>query len=89
MIHGKGNMLGIRDKSEHSRKKRIFCLGFSDSALRNHEPKVLEMINLFCENIGDSSSNKKNSDGWSTAKDMTGWCESNPSTPGDQFLMAS
>jgi hypothetical protein len=77
VIHGQGNFLGLRNKAEHSRKKRIFGQGFSEAAIRGHEPKVIENVNLFCEKISDNALITSDSKGWSTVKDMTDWCKLN------------
>lgn len=71
--HGIGNLLGIQDKKEYAKKKKIFQHGFSDTANREHEPKMIEEINTFVEKIAESESGKS-SGGWSEPKDMSLWC---------------
>lgn len=67
-------MIGVRDKRHYARLKRIFSQGFSDAAIREHEPKVLGQIEAFCEKLSDGSDGKSES-GWGGVKDMTLWCK--------------
>ena len=79
VVHGPGNLLGYRDKAVYARKKRIFAQGFSDAAIREHEPKVREMIGVFCDKMLENDEVEKGEmkkGGWSTAKNMTLWCKS-------------
>lgn len=77
--HGIGNLLGIQDKKEYAKKKKIFQHGFSDTANREHEPKMIEEINTFVEKIAENESGKS-SDGWTEPKDMSLWCMHSPMT---------
>ncbi|KAH8595992.1 cytochrome P450 [Bisporella sp. PMI_857] len=70
-IHGPGSLIGTPDKAEHARKKRIFSQGFSDTALREHEPKVIDLVNLFSEKLLED---KVTSDGWTKPKNLSDWC---------------
>jgi hypothetical protein len=74
-IHGSSNLIGIQDKKEHARKKRIFQHGFSTVALRRHEPKVIREIEIFCDVIGSCDQQQGISTGWSEAKDANLWCK--------------
>jgi cytochrome P450 len=74
VIHGPGNMLGLRDKAEHARKKRIFAQGFSDAAVREHEPKIIKLVNSFCHMISGFDTHGSDFKGWSVPRDMTKWC---------------
>ena len=74
MVHGPGNIIGIQDKKAFARKKRILGQGFSDAALREHEPKVLEHIKSFCEKVSDVEFESESRQ-WSTARKMTLWCK--------------
>ena len=70
MMHGQGNLIGIRDKQEFARKKRILGQRFSDTAVREQDQKMTEQIDLFCENVSDAAG----VDGWSAIKNVTFWC---------------
>lgn len=69
-IHGATNLIAIQDKIEYARFKKIFQLGFSDSANRGHEPKVIGTIDTFIKKISEN----EEKDGWTTSKNMTHWC---------------
>jgi hypothetical protein len=49
----------------------MFALGFSDAALRIHEPKAREMIDLFCDKLVEGVPVGE----WSEAKNMSRWCK--------------
>ena len=70
-VHGPGNLIGIRDKKDYAKKKKIFQQGFSDTALRRHEPKVLREIDTFCSKMVEDAP----AGGWSSAWDMNRWCK--------------
>ncbi|KAL3421802.1 cytochrome p450 [Phlyctema vagabunda] len=74
-IHGEGNLIGLRDKKHFARFKRIFSQGFSEAALREHEPKVLKQIDTFCEKVllDESAEGEGKSSGWSSYKNMSEW----------------
>ncbi|RDW62507.1 hypothetical protein BP5796_10809 [Coleophoma crateriformis] len=74
VMHGPGNLIGVRDKKYFARLKRIFSQGFSDSALRDHEPKVRKQIDIFCNRMEDEQALEKGSSGWTLAKNMSKWC---------------
>ena len=71
-VHGPGSLLGLCDKTEHAQKKKIFIQGFSDAAIREHEPKVVEIVETFCEKLLEDISPAT---GWTDAKNLTDWCE--------------
>jgi len=72
-VHGPGNLIGIQDKKDYAAKKKIFQLGFSDAALRKHEPKVIHEIETFCEKLTEDESSKEQTDGWTLPKNMNAW----------------
>lgn len=73
-VHGQGNLIGIQDKAEYASMKKIFQQGFSDSANREHEPKVIQEIDTFIEKISENESPDASKDGWSSPKNMSLWC---------------
>lgn len=75
-VHGQGNLIGIQDKAEYASMKKIFQQGFSDSANREHEPKVIQEIDTFIEKISENESPDASKDGWSSPKNMSLWCMS-------------
>jgi hypothetical protein len=85
IIHGQGNLIGIQDKKDYAAKKKIFQLGFSDAALRKHEPKVIHEIETFCEKMVENKSSKdetdETDDGWTTPKNMNEWSKPSTRTP--------
>jgi hypothetical protein len=74
--HEEGNLIGIRDKKEFATKKKIFQLGFSDAALRKHEPKVIREIEIFCDKLVENDgSDHALADGWTGPKNINAWGE--------------
>lgn len=71
--HGIGNLLGIQDKKEYAKKKKIFQHGFSDTANREHEPKMIEEIDTFVEKMVEDEGSE-NAGAWTKPKDMSLWC---------------
>lgn len=54
--------------------KKIFQQGFSDSANREHEPKVIQEINTFIEKISENKTPDASKDGWTNPRNMSLWC---------------
>lgn len=75
VFHGPTNLLGIRNKVKYARMKKIFQPGFSDTSNRNHEPKVIRVIDTFLDKISESELNGKATGGWTSPKNMSLWCE--------------
>lgn len=73
-MHGKTNLIGIMDKTAYAKSKKIFQHGFSDNANREHEPKVVEEVNIFVEKMAENEGSEKNADGWTNPKNMSLWC---------------
>ncbi|KAG4416598.1 hypothetical protein IFR04_010241 [Cadophora malorum] len=73
-IHGHANLIGIRDKAVYAKSKKIFQQGFSDTMNREHEPKVIQVINTFIEKLAENESPAENSGEWTNAKIMNQWC---------------
>lgn len=73
MVHGETNLIGIQDKAAYAKSKKIFQHGFSDTANREHEPKVVEEVNIFIEKMSENEG-EKGTDGWTNPKNMSLWC---------------
>lgn len=74
-VHGPGNLIGIRDKRDYAKKKKIFQQGFSDAALRKHEPTMIGQIDIFCRLLLENESGKPVKQGeWTESRDMNSWC---------------
>ncbi|KND86902.1 Benzoate 4-monooxygenase, partial [Tolypocladium ophioglossoides CBS 100239] len=43
------NLLTLRDKAQHGRRRRVISQAFSENSLRLFEPKILLKIDRFCE----------------------------------------
>ena len=43
------NLLTLRDKTQHGRRRRVISQAFSESTLRLFEPKILSKVDRFCE----------------------------------------
>ena len=74
-VHGDTNLLGIQDKKFYANRKKIFQQGFSDTANREHEPKVIKVVDIFIEKISENETPGETSDGWTNPKDMALWCK--------------
>ncbi|PKS08395.1 hypothetical protein jhhlp_005339 [Lomentospora prolificans] len=73
-VHGEGNLIGMQDKKAHAKKKKIFQQGFSDIALRKHEGKVLQEIEVFCQKLLENESSGAKPEEWTDPKNMSLWC---------------
>jgi cytochrome P450 len=74
-VHGITNLIGIQDKKDYAKQKKIMQPGFSDSANREHEPTMIRTIDTFIEKISENETPEKATDGWSNPKNMTLWCK--------------
>lgn len=59
----------VIDKKEHSFRRRVLALAFSDSALRTQEKYIDNNVRIFLDQI----TKDLDDDGWSTPKDFTQW----------------
>jgi len=72
LAHRTENTLTLRDKTEHSKRRRIMSAGFSDAALRLLEPKILAQVEAFVKCLtADTYSTS-----WSEQRGMAAWCRS-------------
>lgn len=69
---GRGNILGMQDIAEHVTKRKVAAPGFTDTAIRDAEPTVLRLVNLWCDAIVENASDKT---GWTEDRDMVKWCK--------------
>ncbi len=74
MVHKALNTLTIRDKKEHSRRRRVISQGFSDSALRSYAPAMMKLINQFCDHLVQSTTSST-TDEWQSPQNMSKWCK--------------
>jgi cytochrome P450 len=58
------------DRTKHAARRRILGHAFTDNALRDAEPLILENVKIWCRQLGDG---EKNPDGWTMAKDVNEW----------------
>ncbi|EED13059.1 cytochrome P450, putative [Talaromyces stipitatus ATCC 10500] len=49
------NILTIRDKQQHARRRRVVSQAFSESSIRNFEPKLLGRLNRYCEAVRNAA----------------------------------
>ncbi|KAL9085407.1 MAG: hypothetical protein Q9159_004696 [Coniocarpon cinnabarinum] len=63
------------DKNVHARKKRVMSHVFSDQAVREIQPYILEVIKEWCRALGDTSGRSESAvtGTWSSPKDMRHW----------------
>ncbi|RDL38701.1 uncharacterized protein BP5553_03041 [Venustampulla echinocandica] len=73
MVHRVPSVLTIRNKKEHSDRRRLIGEGLSDSAIRRYEPVILNHINhlvdVIAPNEGEEAEYKKDQT-WSISRNM-------------------
>lgn len=77
LVHSAPNTLTIRDKSDHSRRRRILSLAFSEAKIQSYENILLRHINNFCSAIG-TRDDKTSPD---SSRDMALYSKSDPLPP--------
>ena len=79
------NILTLRDKHQHGRRKKLISQGFSDANLRTLEPAILTQIAKFCDKLIEPLDDDgltshgyqdKPAGQWSCTRDLSRWCES-------------
>jgi cytochrome P450 len=68
---GAWSTLTIIDKEVHRQRRKVISKALSDSALKDFEPKMIEHMDVF----RDQLCGPVDSESWSTAKDMSVLCE--------------
>ncbi|KAM5436669.1 hypothetical protein McanMca71_001786 [Microsporum canis] len=65
------NLVTLRDKKVHAKRRRIIGRSFSDANIKMFEDRILHHINTFCEKV-DSLPQKD--DAWKPAIKVSDWC---------------
>lgn len=75
-VHPAPNTHNVRDREVHAWRRRVLAHCFSDGAMREAEPFVLENVRRFCREIGKGGEEGRSPErkGWSTPKKMSDWC---------------
>ncbi|KAG9238185.1 benzoate 4-monooxygenase cytochrome P450 [Amylocarpus encephaloides] len=77
MIHRVPSVLTIRNKKEHSDRRRLIGEGLSDSAIRKYEPVILkhidELVDVVAPN-GEEEREQKRGQTWSVSRNMAKLC---------------
>lgn len=72
MLFGAASTATILDRKVHAKRKRILQMGFSERALGDLEPMLLQNVNDFCDILLEESSNHAaDAKGWGPAKDLS------------------
>lgn len=79
MVHNTPSTFTILDNKEHAWKKRILSQKLSDTAIRSFEPKIVELIDRFCEALRPKPSEQDNP--WSEPFNMSHWCKKEHDAP--------
>lgn len=74
IVHGKTNLVGLQDKVQYARYKRVFQHGFSDTANREHEPQLIHGIATFIEKLAENELPEESTNRWTRPKNMALWC---------------
>jgi cytochrome P450 len=70
------NLLTIRNKTLHAKRRRIISQAFSENNMRLFEPKIMTRVERFLDLLRlDQNSNLVKKDGWSEPIDMAHTCE--------------
>ncbi|KAF2472676.1 cytochrome P450 3A31 [Lindgomyces ingoldianus] len=67
MVHRTPSVLTIRDRKEHSARRRLIGQGMGDAAMRAHEPTVMRHVDALCEQLAPLDGS------WSELQDMAEW----------------
>lgn len=75
------NLLTLRDKTLHAKRRRVVSQAFSGTNLREFEPAILSKIDRFCNSLrrvesDSSATGRMEKAGWSGTMDMAQKCES-------------
>ena len=74
------------NKGMHRRKRMVISQGLSHDVLRTFEPSMMNHVRKFCDLL--VSDYKLGEDGWTSAKNMTDFCESQKSQPDPKVTTA-
>ncbi len=67
------NLLATIEKTKFRRKRRLISQGFSAEALKDFEPKMLQLLNIFCSKMVEGLGVSDNE--WTESKNMRDWCK--------------
>lgn len=67
MIQRTPSVLTIRDRKEHSARRRLIGQGMGDAAMRAHEPTISTHVDKLCEQLAPSDGS------WSEPQNMAEW----------------
>ncbi|EEP79614.1 conserved hypothetical protein [Uncinocarpus reesii 1704] len=71
MVHRAPNTLTVIDKNKHGKKRRIISQGFSDAALKTHEPVILKQVQQLKTQLSlDDAGRQVPSGLWTLPKNM-------------------
>lgn len=71
LAEGVPSTFSARDRNQHAQKRRLLSQAFSESALRDIEPHILEHVRKWCAYLGDELTKGE----WTEAKDMATWSD--------------
>jgi hypothetical protein len=71
LAEGVPSTFSARDRNQHAQKRRLLSQAFSESALRDIEPHILEHVRKWCAYLGDGLTKGE----WTEAKDMATWSD--------------
>ncbi|KAH8723182.1 benzoate 4-monooxygenase cytochrome P450 [Phaeosphaeriaceae sp. PMI808] len=67
MVHRTPSVLTIRDRKEHSARRRLIGQGMGDAAMRAHEPTIMTHVDNLCDQLAPSDGT------WSEPQNMAEW----------------
>jgi cytochrome P450 len=64
---GLPSTFSIRDRAQHAQKRRLLARAFSESAIRDTEPHILEQVQKWCSILGEGAAKGE----WTEGRNMT------------------
>lgn len=77
LVHRAPNILTLRDRKQHGRRRRVLSQALSDASIAAYEPAILEQVDKFLTvltNLPPAHAADEKHD-WSTSFDVSKWCD--------------
>ncbi|RAH42269.1 cytochrome P450 [Aspergillus brunneoviolaceus CBS 621.78] len=71
---GTKNLLTVTSPTDHARRNKIISPGFSSTAMREFEPKLLAHVHKFCKSLYRPKSQGDSDSAWGKPMVMSDWC---------------
>ncbi|RAH74454.1 cytochrome P450 [Aspergillus aculeatinus CBS 121060] len=71
---GTKNLLTVTSPTDHARRNKIISPGFSSTAMREFEPKLLAHVHKFCKSLYRPKPHGDSDSSWGEPMVMSDWC---------------